>query len=140
MNGGEAMETNVKRVGIENGRAAFAFQEVKQAKERLRGSFENYRSYVKKMPSLIQVNGLGQALAFCFQKGKEYKAIYQSLAKWMREQFPDQFSSANQELVEAVVNLSSADYRLWTMEAMALLDWMRKFADGMAKDDAKAAE
>ncbi|AST00690.1 MULTISPECIES: type III-B CRISPR module-associated protein Cmr5 [Geobacillus] len=134
------METNVKRVGIENGRASFAFQEVKQAKERLRGSFENYRSYVKKMPSLIQVNGLGQALAFCFQKGKEYKMIYQSLAKWMKTQFPDQFSMKNQEFVEVVVNLSSADYRLWTMEAMALLDWMRKFADGMAKDDAKAEE
>lgn len=62
------MKKTVQRVGIENGRAAFAFQEVKRAKEQLRENFETYRSYVKKMPSLIQVNGLGQTLAFYFQK------------------------------------------------------------------------
>ncbi|ADU92824.1 type III-B CRISPR module-associated protein Cmr5 [Geobacillus sp. Y412MC52] len=135
------MGTKVQRVGIENGRAAFAFQEVKQAKEGLKENFENYRSYVKKMPSLIQVNGLGQALAFCFQKkGREYRSIYRSIAKWMKEQFPGQFGKEDMELVEVVVNLSSADYRLWTMETLALLDWMRKFADGMVKDDAEAAK
>ncbi|MEW5323555.1 type III-B CRISPR module-associated protein Cmr5 [Geobacillus thermoleovorans] len=134
------MGTKVQRVGIENGRAAFAFQEVKQAKERLKTNFENYRSYVKKMPSLIQVNGLAQALAFCFQKGREYREIYRSIAKWMSEQFPDQLNKADTELVEVVINLSSADYRLWTMETLALLDWMRKFADGMAKDDTEAAK
>ncbi|MED3907248.1 type III-B CRISPR module-associated protein Cmr5 [Geobacillus thermodenitrificans] len=136
------MKKTVQRVGIENGRAAFAFQEVKQAKEQLRENFETYRSYVKKMPSLIQVNGLGQTLAFYFQKKKqkEYKAIYHTLAQWMKEQFPEQFPSGNEELVEIVVNLSSAEYRLWTMEALALLDWMRKFVDGMAKDDGEAAK
>ncbi|BBW98380.1 type III-B CRISPR module-associated protein Cmr5 [Geobacillus icigianus] len=136
------MKKTVQRVGIENGRAAFAFQEVKRAKEQLRENFETYRSYVKKMPSLIQVNGLGQTLAFYFQKKKqnEYKVIYHTLAQWMKEQFPDQFSSGNEELVEVVVHLSSAEYRLWTMEAVALLDWMRKFADGMAKDDGGTAE
>lgn len=66
--------------------------------------------------------------------------IYHTLARWMKEQFPDQFPSGNEELVEVVVHLSSAEYRLWTMETVALLDWMRKFADGMAKDDGGTAE
>ncbi len=47
----------------------------------------------------------------------------------MKEQFPGQFGKEDMELVEVVVNLSSADYRLWTMETLALLDWMRKFAE-----------
>ncbi|WP_083979114.1 type III-B CRISPR module-associated protein Cmr5 [Bacillus alveayuensis] len=56
------------RAGIEDGRALFAFQKVKEAKESSNVKFDQYKSYVKKLPSLIQVNGFGQALAFCFQK------------------------------------------------------------------------
>lgn len=127
---------NIQRVGIENGRAAFAFEAVKKVKEDKRiGKFENYRSYVKKMPSLIQVNGLGQALAFCYQKEKEYEAIYQALHEWFQEKYPHAFQGDKKEFVQVVINLPSAEYRLWTMEALALLNWMRKFVDGMAKEN-----
>lgn len=124
-------EMKTTRVGIENGRAIFAFEAVKKAKEGGVKDFKAYRSYVKKMPSLIQVNGFGQALAFCFQKGKEYDAIYSTLRDWLKEKYKDKFK--DKEFVEVVISLSSAEYRAWTMEALALLNWMRKFADGMAK-------
>ncbi|WP_044895092.1 type III-B CRISPR module-associated protein Cmr5 [Bacillus alveayuensis] len=123
----------VERVGIENGRASFAFESVKSAFEDERVTFESYRSYVKKMPSLIQVNGLGQTLAFCYQKGKEYRVIYNQLHKWLKERYSQYFQEPNKEFVEVVIGLKSADYRVLTMEVLALLNWMRKFADGMAK-------
>jgi CRISPR-associated protein Cmr5 len=123
----------VERVGIENGRASFAFESVKNAFEDNQVNFESYRSYVKKMPSLIQVNGLGQALAFCYQKKKEYRVIYDQLHTWIKERYKQYFQEHNKEFVEVVIGLKSADYRVLTMEVLELLNWMRKFADGMAK-------
>nr|WP_077614752.1 type III-B CRISPR module-associated protein Cmr5 [Caenibacillus caldisaponilyticus] len=124
-----------QRVGIENGRAAFAFKSVKDVYNHHGDVFDNYQSYVKKMPSLIQVNGFGQALAFCYQKGKEYRYIYDQLAEWLKLKYPSYFVDRDAEFVETVVSLRSTEYRLLTVEALALLNWMRKFVDGMRKED-----
>ncbi|WP_339198947.1 type III-B CRISPR module-associated protein Cmr5 [Aeribacillus sp. FSL k6-2211] len=110
----------VERVGIENGRASFAFESVKKAFQDNKVNFESYRSYVKKMPSLIQVNGLGQALAFCYQKKKEYRVIYDQLHTWLRGQYKQYFQEQNKEFVEVVIGLKSSDYRVLTMEVLAL--------------------
>ncbi|WP_243293115.1 type III-B CRISPR module-associated protein Cmr5 [Bacillus sp. FJAT-47783] len=121
------------RVGIEDGRASFAFEKVKETKQNTKVSFDQYRSYVKKLPSLIQVNGFGQALAFCFQKGNEYRIIYDQLHERLKKTFSHYFEGSEEEFVEVVISLNSQDYRLLTMEALAILNWMRKFADGFAK-------
>lgn len=121
---------------IESGRASFAFNEVKAFVENNPADRTEYRSYVKKLPAMIQVNGLGQALAFYYSnnKKKAYFEIYQSLTKWLKEKFPEAFQQGeNQTLVDVVINLDSQDYRLFTLEVMALLNWMRKFVDGMVK-------
>ncbi|WNS77426.1 type III-B CRISPR module-associated protein Cmr5 [Bacillus sp. DTU_2020_1000418_1_SI_GHA_SEK_038] len=122
------------RTGIENGRAAYAFGEVKRIVESGNHNNKKYRSYVKKIPSLIQVNGLGQTLAFCFQKKKEYLAIYQQIHRWLKETHGEYFIDESKELVEVVVSLKSSEYRMLTMETIALLNWMRKFADGMINE------
>ncbi|WP_054950070.1 type III-B CRISPR module-associated protein Cmr5 [Numidum massiliense] len=130
---------------IEGGRAAFAFDEVAQSVRDGRIDGKKYRAYVKKMPSLIQVNGLGQTLAFYFSKrkrsgeGKIYDEIYQSVAKWLEQKFPEYFREQPDreayKLIKTVINLKSKDYRFVTMETLAFLNWMRKFADGMVTDD-----
>ena len=38
------------------------------------------------------------------------------------------------ELVEQVINLESQTYRQVTVETLALLNWMRRFVDGLMKD------
>lgn len=56
---------------IEGGRASFAFQEVKKAVDQLdkdSTKVKLYSSYLKRLPSMIQVNGLGQAMAFYYSK------------------------------------------------------------------------
>lgn len=124
---------------IEEGRAAFAFEHVKQAVEELAEDAQNYKSYVRSLPSMIQVNGLGQAMAFYYARKRKYKAyrdIYNSIFNWLQRKFPDHFQQQN-ELVEEVVKLRSEDYRMITMELLALMNWMGRFAEGMIEDPPK---
>ena len=53
----------MERVTIENGRAAYAYNAVDEFIQKHPDKKENYRSYIKRLPSIIQTNGLGQALA-----------------------------------------------------------------------------
>lgn len=125
------------RTKIENGRAAFAFEKVKgfvqTHPEKIN---KEYRSYIKKMPAMIQVNGLGQSLAFCYAKGSVYGDIYRQIEAWIKqEQTPlmQKYDPQGKEFVEIIVNMKSNDYRLVSREVMAFLNWMRRFADGMIK-------
>lgn len=128
------VEGNIEK--IEGGRASFAFSEVKKFIEKYPDHQSSYRSYVKKMPSIIQVNGLGQALAFYYSKHGEraYEEIYKTSSLWLNQKFPDLLKDKEKTLVEVVINLKSQKYRLFTMEVMSLLNWMRKFVDGMVKE------
>ncbi|OCS91028.1 type III-B CRISPR module-associated protein Cmr5 [Caryophanon latum] len=126
---------NNSRIGIENGRAAFAFRVVETAVNDKNVTSSEYRSYVKKLPTLIQVNGLGQALAFCYQKGKTYRVIYDQLHEWLKQSKPQYFKNDGKSFIEVVINLDSQSYREVTVEVMAFLNWMRKFVEGMVKED-----
>jgi len=60
---------------VEAGRAEIAFRWVQKVADKFRGkdgkpikTATDYRSYVRKLPSLILANGLAQALAFAFSK------------------------------------------------------------------------
>lgn len=127
---------------LEQGRATFAFNEVERSINDSSIPIDNYASYIKKMPSMIQVNGLGQALAFYFSKSsggsrdaKAYKSIYESIGKWLAETYPQYFTDLdnNYYYIKAIIDTNSADYRLLTVETMALLDWMKRFISGMVE-------
>lgn len=128
------------RLGIENGRAKYAFEEVEKFVKQGEGT-NAYRSYVKKLPSMIQVNGLGQTLAFCYAKGDQYKEIYKQIEGWIRYKRPELLKRYSddppKEFIHIVVSMNSNDYRMISNEVLALLDWMRRFADGMIRDLAK---
>ncbi len=123
------------RVKIENGRAAYAFDAVYEAVNKPSIKSSEYRSYVKKLPAMIQVNGLGQTLAFCYSKGGAYKEIYDQIYGWLLKNNPKLFPEKNEEFVKAVINKNSSEYRVITMEVLALLNWMRRFAEGMVKQE-----
>ncbi|MBB5149085.1 type III-B CRISPR module-associated protein Cmr5 [Ureibacillus thermosphaericus] len=133
---------------IENGRAAFAFKEVKQVVEKPNIQSSEFRSYVKRMPTMIQVNGLGQTLAFCYSKknnkrGKAYGEVYRIVQKWIEDEvFPDLFHNNKDysEFVEKVINLNSYEYKQVTAEVLALLNWMRRFVEGMVQTEDKVGE
>lgn len=127
--------------GIENSRAIFAYQAVEQfVSKHYQEQSNEYRSYIKKMPMMIKTNGLGQTLAFYYsQKDKAaYEAVYDNIDLYLKKnqqrlQLSDE--QCQMELVKMVIQLSSRDYRLLTMELMALLNWMRRFVEGKIKEN-----
>lgn len=122
------------RVKIENGRADYAYNIVENTIQKNSPEKNSeYRSYIKKLPSIIQVNGLGQALAYYFSKKGEYKRIYDQIYGWLKINNKEYFPNENEEFVKAVINMDSKEYRVITMEVLALLNWMRRFVDGMVK-------
>jgi len=89
-----------------------------------------YGSVVRKLPSYILTNGLGQTLAFLKAKGKgepgnEHEILYRHLADWVGSKV-----HANGDFLDWLVNnATSQQYRLATMEALALLQWLKRFAE-----------
>lgn len=131
-------EDTAIRVGIENGRARYAFETVENFVKNNQAKSKEYRSYVKKLPAMIQVNGLGQTLAFCYAKGDQYRNLFDQIEGWIKEKQPDllkRYSEDNKtDFMQIVVSMNSNDYRIISNEVLALLDWMRRFADGMIRD------
>lgn len=133
-------ETTI-RTGIENGRAGYAFKVVNDYVQQNQNNSElrkEYKSYVKKIPAMIQVNGFGQTMAFCLAKKRSYLAIYKQIEKWIRQQHVGLIKrydpQGNKKIIELIVTMNSSDYRIVTNEAMALLNWMRRFAEGLIDD------
>ena len=130
---------------LEQGRASEAYGYVMKARERLGGGAKDYKSYVKKLPVMIKTNGLGQTLAFVkskrSKKGEEknaYDIIYEQLGDWLQN-CPNSVIQGDKDrgdndLVASIIDLESKDYRVATAEALSLLSWLRRFADGMIED------
>lgn len=91
-----------------------------------------YGSLARKVPSLILTNGLGQTLAFLKAKGKgdpsdEHEVLYQHISNWLKQRL-----RLEDDLLEWIVNsANSQQYRIATMEALALLQWLKRFAEAI---------
>lgn len=127
---------------IEEGRAAYAFTAVKKAVNDSNIDNKELRSYIKKMPTMIQVNGLGQTLAFYYSKKdsnrrqNQYQVVYKMVAEWiLKYKYPHLSENYTDDLVECVINLDSKQYKLVTNEVMSLLNWLRRFVEGMTKEN-----
>jgi len=97
---------------------------------------KNYRSYVKKIPTMILSNGLGQTLAFIkakSEKGNAYNLIYQQLTEYMKSDHTVRIKMPQEknDLVEWVISCNSSTYRYITQEILAFLNWLKRFAEGL---------
>jgi CRISPR-associated protein Cmr5 len=97
---------------------------------------KNYRSYVKKIPTMILSNGLGQTLAFIKAKSKKEKAydlIYKQLTEYMKSDHTARIKMPQEknELLEWVISCDSSTYRYITQEILAFLNWLKRFAEGL---------
>ncbi|MBS1553117.1 MAG: type III-B CRISPR module-associated protein Cmr5 [Bacteroidetes bacterium] len=131
-------QTNLK--GIENGRAEFAYQCAEQGKDK----GKDYKSYVKKIPMMIKTNGIGSTFAFMFSKnGKKEGIVYLEIGRhvfeWLKKDVNKSFKLENinsfQDLVKNIVKLNSTEYRALTIEVLAFLNWLRRFADGLIEGE-----
>lgn len=121
------------RKGIEQGRAKFAFDKVRSVSENSPDKLQKtYKSAAKKLPVLIKTNGLGQSLAF-IKKRDGYDELYEQIGDWLQHEDAKALVPPG-ELVDQVIQLQSSDYRQVTVETLAVLNWIRRFVDGLMKD------
>lgn len=88
-----------------------------------------YRSLVRNAPADIQINGLGQSLAFwrANKDKREQAVLYSHVSRWVMGQLGE---SPNADLMKWItVEASSDRYRQATAEAMAFLQWLKRFAE-----------
>lgn len=140
-------QTNIKN--IEELRAKYAFECAKTASEKQGKKPKEYKSYAKKLPMMIKSNGLGASLAFVLSKSKDKEGnktswghLYDDINNWLREYKlfllkPDYIQNPDSELVKAVIDLRSPEYRTVAVEVFAFLTWLRRFAEGLIEGEAE---
>lgn len=130
--------------GIEQGRAKFAYECAKEAKQNLGSNFEKYKNYVKSLPMYIKTNGLGATFAFMLSKrakveGPVYAEIGNNILEWSRRDAKNLIKMSNidnfEKLTSKIVELNSPEYRALTIEVLAFFNWLRRFADGLIEGD-----
>ena len=110
---------------LEQERAKHAWSCVQEVKDKPFAG--DYRTIALKVPSLILTNGLGQTLAFLRSKPDRphFQMLYRHLVNWIGRKVNED----GDFLVWLVNDATSQQYRLATMEALALLQWLKRFAE-----------
>jgi CRISPR-associated protein Cmr5 len=83
------------------------------------------------------VSGLGQTLAFLFSKGernadKPEQMLFTQLTEHLRSRLRP---APTGDFMVAVLDLSPAAYRTATREALAVADWLKRFAEGRLESE-----
>lgn len=130
--GGGSAERNLGRR-----RALKAWVWVEQAK----GLGEDYARLAQKLPSMLQVSGLGQTLAFLYAKGYENgRPMVDRAEGRLLHQVADYLCETQKrplgtDPMEALLALDSAAYRTATREIAAVAVWLKRFAAGRLPKD-----
>ena len=110
---------------LEQRRAAKAWEQTERVSKQ--SSKKEYGSLVRGLPANIQVDGLGQTLAFLKAKNKEeHRSAYNNLQEWLCEAENFNFKG---DLLEWLLRQSSDTYRHVTAETQAYLLWLKRFAE-----------
>lgn len=140
------MSRETSRTTLEQGRAAKAYEYV-EAGAKLSKAKE-YKAYVKKMPMLIKTNGLGAAITFAFAKGASngianqrdpWGLLYHQIETWLKEGQPNLSNARDMTLAKILTETSSTNYRSMTVEVLALLNWLKRFADALIEGESQDA-
>jgi CRISPR-associated protein Cmr5 len=123
---------------IEHQRASKAWELVNRVKQEARSSKEQkeYNSWVKKAPVLILTNGLGQTVAFLKSKSdREKQLLYEHLSAWLMGQISwSAQAQQKSDLIDRLIHESSTSYRRATLETLAFLNWLKRFADALLEE------
>lgn len=118
---------------LQQQRAANAWQAIGEVRSKQDKKTRNeYGSLVRGLPALILSDGLGQALAFLKAKAKgdtntsAHGLAYRHVSAWVCVQL---VGSAQDDLLELVLKQNSHGYRQATTEALAYLQWIKRFAE-----------
>lgn len=123
---------------MEQKRAAHALEKVEQINKLHEDEQKKYSSYVKSLPAAILMNGLGQAAAGLLARAKgkpedmHYK-LYINLENWLCAGNGYSPYRGEKDLIKAITSGKRDDYLRAQVEALAWLQWLKKFAAAYLK-------
>jgi len=82
---------------------------------------------------LILMSGLGQAAAFYKSKEGNHRQLYDLLSEWLCG-LGRPFASGEGDLLEHLVAADQRAYRAAQAEALAFLQWLKKFAKAYGEE------
>jgi CRISPR-associated protein Cmr5 len=129
-----------RQQSLDQRRAERAYENVTAIDEQPNDKLKSrYSALARKVPAMIQTNGLGQALAFLRAKAgrnkeSEHWLIYGHISAWVMKQLNQDEAGS---LLEWVVQNDSPTYRRATNEAMAFLNWLKRWAEAILPEPAE---
>ena len=119
---------------LEQERAQQAWACVQEVTNKPQEFKKKYGSLARKVPMLVLTNGLGQTLAFLKAKGKndpadEHTVLFRHLSSWVLSQVASSTPASNGDLLQWVLQNDSTAYRRATIESLAFLTWLKRFAE-----------
>ncbi|GAP08579.1 CRISPR-associated protein, Cmr5 family [Anaerolinea thermolimosa] len=126
-------ETVTEQRSLEQKRASHAYDAISRARQK---GVKDLKSLARNAPASIQSNGLGQTLAFWKAKKEvHHLTLYNDLSGWLKKQL---HIDENRDLLEWIATTaSSLHYRQATAEALAYLNWYKRFAEAELPDSTK---
>lgn len=117
----------------EQARATAAWSGIDEIENSYPSEKKKYGTLARKLPAMIQSNGLGQTLAFLRAKGGKKKDAHNLIAdhigQWVQSQLK---TGKDQDLLTWIIQQPSDAYRRATTESITFAIWLRRFAE--AKD------
>lgn len=136
--------SQVKR-NLQQQRAAFALTTVQKVKSTSpSGIQKRFKAYSNSLPAMIQMNGIGQALAFAYQKSNGSKdenigwsLLFNAVSDWLlnKREIWGKNNAAN--ILNVLSEGGQEQYQLAQAEAQALLSWMKDFSRAEIAGDAE---
>lgn len=137
---------------IEQARAAYALKWLELAQQQSGIKKPELKSYVRRLPGMIQMNGFGQAMAFYYSQSQSdrpqkeaYRQIYELVNNWLCTQAPHHQQSSSpvygdgkNGLMAAITSHDQQLYRQAQAETLALLRWVKKFAEALIIEEASS--
>jgi CRISPR-associated protein Cmr5 len=131
---------------LDQQRARFAWEAVNQARRAV-PKFDDYKNLAKGAPALIMGNGLMAAVAFYESRKKKditvlhAAALRDTILAWLVTRFKEEqaFQPLPKDFRSAMERLQQVDsgfYMRATDETLAMLKWLRQFADAVSASDA----
>ena len=131
---------------VEAGRAEIAFRFAKAGAGISKR--KDYRSHVRKFPSLVLTNGFAQAVAFAYSKAGQkevenlrdpasppndadpWALLYRQIEQYLRSS-PFVSIRSDKSLMDHLVEMESPQYRMVEQDVLAFCNWLRRFADAL---------
>lgn len=106
--------------------------------------YGNYLGYVKAMPANVRSLGLGQTLAFALAKVEgnlqmPYGLLYEHITSWLCSR-PIYTAATPQTFMKKLMEGEQRSYLEAQIEAMAYLEWLKKFAVASLRKGEEAQE